>query len=98
MKPLRIWLVGTGTVGTWLLSVLDSQRERLAARYGLHPMVVGLASAREGFVYHPGGLDLATSQAAPYACDLRFFGRLDGTGAAGPWGTIMSKHRHLAAA
>ena len=30
MKPLRIWLVGTGTIGTWLAGVLGSQRERLA--------------------------------------------------------------------
>jgi homoserine dehydrogenase len=35
VKPLRIWLVGTGTVGTWLAGVLGSQPERLAARYGL---------------------------------------------------------------
>ena len=33
MKPLRIWLVGTGTVGTWLAGALGSQRERLAASY-----------------------------------------------------------------
>ena len=50
MKPLRIWLVGTGTVGTWLAGVLSSQRERLAARYGLDATVVGVASARGGFV------------------------------------------------
>ena len=50
VKPLRIWLVGTGTVGTWLAGVLSSQRERLAARYGLDATVVGVASARGGFV------------------------------------------------
>jgi homoserine dehydrogenase len=64
VKPLRIWLVGAGTVGMWLLGVLDSQRERLAARYGLQPTVVGLASARDGFVYDPGGLDVASVLAA----------------------------------
>jgi len=64
VTPLRIWLVGTGTVGMWLLGVLDSQRERLAARYGLHLSVVGLASGRDGFVYNPRGLDLARVLAA----------------------------------
>ena len=65
MKPLRIWLVGTGTVGTWLAGVLGSQRGRLAARYGLEPTVVGVASARGGFVYDARGLDLASLPAAP---------------------------------
>jgi homoserine dehydrogenase len=64
MKPLRIWLVGTGTVGTWLASVLGSQRERLAASYGLNVTVVGAASARRGFVYDAGGLDPAALPAA----------------------------------
>jgi len=64
MKPLRIWLVGTGTVGTWLAGVLGSQRERLAASYGLDTVVVGAASARGGFVYDADGLDLASLPAA----------------------------------
>ena len=64
MRPLRIWLVGTGTVGTWLAGVLGSQRERLAASYGLSATVVGAASARGGFVYDAGGLDLASLPAA----------------------------------
>jgi homoserine dehydrogenase len=67
MKPLRIWLVGTGTVGTWLAGVLGSQRERLAARYGLDATVVGVASGRGGFVYDPGGLDLAAPRGAARA-------------------------------
>ena len=60
MKPLRIWLVGTGMVGTWLAGVLGSQRERLAARYGLDAAIVGAASARGGFVYDANGLDPAS--------------------------------------
>jgi homoserine dehydrogenase len=80
VKPLRVWLIGAGTVGTWLLSALDSQRARLADRYGLHLMVVGLASAREGFVYRPGGIDLAPVLAATAG------GRpLAGLRAAGHW-------------
>jgi homoserine dehydrogenase len=64
VKPLRIWLVGTGTVGTWLARAPGSQRERLATSYGLDAMVVGAASARGGFVYDANGLDLASLPAA----------------------------------
>jgi homoserine dehydrogenase len=58
LKPLRIWVVGFGTVGQWLVGVLDSQAERLAARYGVGVTVVGLANARDGFVHDRDGLDL----------------------------------------
>jgi homoserine dehydrogenase len=58
VKPLRIWLVGCGTVGQWLIRALDSQAERLAGRYGIGVTVVGLANARDGFVYDGNGLDL----------------------------------------
>ena len=58
MKPLRVWLVGFGTVGQWLGRALDSQAERLAGRYGTGVAVVGLANARDGFVYDRNGLDL----------------------------------------
>lgn len=62
--PLRIWLVGFGMVGRWLAGALDSQRERLASRYGVHLTVVGVANARDGFVYNEDGLDLASLLAA----------------------------------
>ena len=58
VKPLRVWLVGFGTVGQWLGRALDSQAERLAGRYGTGVAVVGLANARDGFVYDRNGLDL----------------------------------------
>jgi glyceraldehyde-3-phosphate dehydrogenase/erythrose-4-phosphate dehydrogenase len=32
VKPLRIWIVGFGTVGRWVVRALDSERERLAVR------------------------------------------------------------------
>ena len=57
-QPLRIWLVGFGTVGRWLVRVLDSQADRLAAQYGVGVTVVGLANARDGFVHDRDGLDL----------------------------------------
>ena len=59
LKPLRIWLVGFGTVGQWLARVLDLQAARLAAQYGAGVTVVGLANARDGFIHDRDGLDLA---------------------------------------
>jgi homoserine dehydrogenase len=60
VRPLRIWLVGFGMVGQWLVRALDSQAERLAGRYGVAFTVVGLANARAGFIYDGNGLDLAS--------------------------------------
>jgi homoserine dehydrogenase len=57
-NPVRVWLVGFGTVGQWLARALDASAERLAARYGIRAAVVGLANARDGFVYDPNGLEL----------------------------------------
>jgi homoserine dehydrogenase len=57
--PLRVWLVGFGTVGRWLAGALDSQADRLARRYGVDVTVVGVANARHGLVYDGDGLDLA---------------------------------------
>jgi homoserine dehydrogenase len=58
VKSVRIWLVGFGTVGRWLVRALDSAAERLAGRYGVAVTVVGLANARDGFIYDDDGLDL----------------------------------------
>ena len=58
VTPVRIWLVGFGTVGRWLVGALDSQAERLAGRYGVAVTVVGLANARDGFIYKEDGLEL----------------------------------------
>ena len=60
MKEVRIWIVGFGTVGQWLLHAIRSQAPRLADRYGFVPRVVGVASARDGFVYGASGLDPLT--------------------------------------
>jgi homoserine dehydrogenase len=54
---LRICVVGLGTVGQWLLRALDVDAERLARRYGVGFTVVGVANARDGFVYDTDGLD-----------------------------------------
>jgi homoserine dehydrogenase len=58
MKEVRIWVVGLGTVGQWLLRAMHSQAPRLAGRYGFVLKVVGVANARYGFVYDTRGLDI----------------------------------------
>jgi homoserine dehydrogenase len=57
MNEVRLWVVGLGTVGQWLLRAVHSHTPRLASRYGFVPKVVGVANARDGFVYDAGGLD-----------------------------------------
>jgi homoserine dehydrogenase len=64
VSALRVWLVGFGVVGRWVASALDTQAGRLAARYGRAVTVVGIANARDGFVYDAGGLDLGSVLAA----------------------------------
>jgi homoserine dehydrogenase len=60
MKEMRVWIVGFGTVGQWLLRAMHSQAPRLAGRYDFVPKVVGVANARDGFVYDASGLDPQT--------------------------------------
>jgi homoserine dehydrogenase len=55
---VRLWVIGLGTVGRWLLRVLDSQAERVAERYGVRFVVTGVANAHDGFVFDAGGLDV----------------------------------------
>ena len=57
-QPLRVWLVGCGTVGQWVADALLSGQRRLADRYGIAVSVVGLGTARGGFIFDPDGLDL----------------------------------------
>lgn len=64
MSPLRIWLIGFGAVGRWVAGALDAQAAQLAARYGRELIITGIGNARDGFVYHPDGLDLAAALAA----------------------------------
>src|SRR5256885_3725013 len=58
-RNVRLWVVGLGTVGRWLLGVLDSKAARLARRYDVRFAVTGVANARGGFVFDAGGLDFA---------------------------------------
>ncbi len=60
---MRIWLVGFGTVGRWLVDALDIHSERLGRRYGAELTVVGIANARDGFVYDESGIALPAVRA-----------------------------------
>jgi homoserine dehydrogenase len=51
-------VVGFGTVGRWVVRALHTRSDTLAERYGFAPVVVGVATARDGFVHRPEGLDL----------------------------------------
>jgi len=67
VSPPRVWLIGFGTVGRWLADALDTQAQRLASRFGCAVQVVGIANARDGFVYDAGGLNLRSALAAAAA-------------------------------
>jgi homoserine dehydrogenase len=60
----RIWIVGFGTVGQWVASAVTTHADRLAERYGVTVSVVGVAGARDGFVYREDGLDVPALLAA----------------------------------
>jgi homoserine dehydrogenase len=57
-RRVRIWIVGFGTVGQWLLRAIDAGERRLAERHGVAFDVVGIANQRAGLVYHQDGLDV----------------------------------------
>jgi homoserine dehydrogenase len=54
---MRVCVVGFGTVGRWLVAALHAQRTRLREDYGVAIELVGVANARDGFVFRDGGLD-----------------------------------------
>jgi homoserine dehydrogenase len=56
----RLSVIGTGTVGQWLLRNLHSRAAELERRYDLVPSVVGVANSRSGFIHSEHGLDLPT--------------------------------------
>ena len=56
-RRVRVWVVGFGTVGQWLVRALHVQRTRLRERYALSFELVGLGNRRDGFVYSGEGID-----------------------------------------
>jgi homoserine dehydrogenase len=55
--PVRLCVIGTGTVGRWLLGAIARDREQLAAQYGVELSVVAVGG-RDGLVHDPAGLDI----------------------------------------
>ena len=60
-SPVRVWVVGFGTVGQWLIHALDRRAAEIHGRYGVRFEVVGLANRRDGFVHREGGIDLRSA-------------------------------------
>lgn len=59
MKHLRIVLVGFGVVGRGFVELLAAKRDYLRQRYDFAATLLGVASARHGFVYADSGFDSA---------------------------------------
>lgn len=60
MKPLRISLLGFGTVGQWLAEALHRQRACLQQEFGLVVSLIAVATAHHGLIYRDDGLDIPT--------------------------------------
>ena len=63
--PIRVAMVGFGTVGRWLARAAAARSPTLAERYGLSISFVGIGTERHGYVHAPDGLDLGAALAAP---------------------------------
>jgi len=60
---MRLFLIGFGTVGQSLITLLHQRADDLQARYGFAPSLVGVYTRSQGLLYAPDGLDLAQLQA-----------------------------------
>jgi len=55
MTTFDLLLIGYGNVAKRFVSLLDEQRDELAAQYGLLTRVIGIATRREGCQYVASG-------------------------------------------
>ncbi len=60
MKPLRLALLGFGTVGQWLAEALHTQGTWLQQEFGLTVTLSSVATAHHGLIYRGDGLDIPT--------------------------------------
>jgi homoserine dehydrogenase len=58
--PVRTGVIGTGTVGRWLLRAIRRDRDRLRARYGIDLRVVAVG-ARAGLMVEDAGVDIGAA-------------------------------------
>jgi homoserine dehydrogenase len=56
MKQIRLSIVGFGVVGQGFVEILMTKHEFLKQHYGVDIILVGVANARDGFVYRQAGL------------------------------------------
>jgi homoserine dehydrogenase len=60
MKPLRLSIVGFGTVGQGLAELLVMKKALLQEQFGLDILLLGVANSRHGFIARDDGLDIPT--------------------------------------
>jgi homoserine dehydrogenase len=60
MIPLRLALLGFGTVGQWLAEALHTRRAWLQQEYGVVVTLISVGTAHHGLIYRSDGLDIPT--------------------------------------
>jgi homoserine dehydrogenase len=60
MIPLRLALLGFGTVGQWLAEALHTRRAWLQQEYGVVVNLISVGTAHHGLIYRSDGLDIPT--------------------------------------
>ena len=60
MKPLRLALLGFGTVGQWLAEALHTRRAWLQHEYGVAVTLISVGTAHHGLISRSEGLDIPT--------------------------------------
>jgi homoserine dehydrogenase len=60
MKPLRLALLGFGTVGQWLAEALHTQHAWLQQEFNVVVTLNSVATAHHGLIYRDDGLDIPT--------------------------------------
>ena len=62
-SPIRVALVGFGTVGQWLARAVATNSGSLEERYGARFSFVGIGNATDGYIHDGDGLDLGAALA-----------------------------------
>jgi homoserine dehydrogenase len=57
--PIRVSVIGLGTVGQWLLRAIDRHHDLLRDHHGVDLKLVGVGSRRGGFAYREGGIEIS---------------------------------------
>src|SRR5712691_12523960 len=60
MKPIRLALLGFGSVGQWLAETLHTQQAWLQQEFGLVVSIISVATAHHGLIYRDDGLNIPT--------------------------------------